>query len=654
MARGDAVSRVLARYKGRKAQSGKGWLLFCPAHDDKSEPSLHLSQGYRGAILKCFAGCETAAVVAALGLEEHALFDDDGERASPSPGGGRPRSRQAVDPEEDRVSVARLAKRFALPEDHLRALGLRQVQRSVAIPYRAEDGSELFARRRVRMTGGRKILQPAGTRPVPYGLERLPALRDQPDGRRGLILVEGESDCWCLWLHGFPALGIPGASLVRCLEAGHLAGVEELFVVQEPGAGGENFVAGLATHLREELGFRGPVRVVAVPDHKDPAELHASDPDAFKAAFREACRHAAPIESAIGLDDLVVRLDQVERRTVTFLWAPRIPIGKLTILAGKPGQGKSFVTHAIVCSLTSGSPLPGEAERREPCDVLLFAAEDDASDTLRPRLEDNGADLRRVHLFDLSRRAFSFGDAHFTTLEMLIQRIRPKLVIFDPIVSFMGTRVDINRQNEVRSVLQPLIEIAKRHQVAILVVAHATKGSPSAAIDQIMGSVDFSAAVRSAMIAYPDPKKLPHEEGGVLTHAKTNVSRRGESLRYVIDGTRFFWRGTTQLSADDLASMSAGSGVERGALEEARRYLESELGDGPRRARELQAGARSQGISPTTLARARFALGVLTRREGFQGPFEWYLPGVEERTRLDAERGRKWTGSELESDDAPV
>lgn len=649
---GDALARFWGRYKGEKKKSGDGWMVRCPAHDD-GDPSLHVSQGIRGVVLRCFTGCDTSNIVAALDMKEEELFDDAGEAK-------RPPARGYHD-ENESVSIKKLAGRFGLGVDDLKGFGLRQHGSDVLIPYRGLDGEELFARRRVRMSGKKKVMQPAGVPLVPYGLERLKALLEKPVGKRGLVLVEGESDCWVLWKAGISALGIPGASASKKLEKEHVAGVEQIFIVQEPGDAGDLFVAGLGQHLRENLDFHLPIVVVKMPKGvKDPAELNAADPAGFELAFKTAAVKGKSIEGAVKLDDLVIRLDQVERRAITFLWEPWIPMRKISILAGKPGIGKSYILQAIATHVTNGSPLPGQTGRNEPANVLIFAAEDDASDTLRPRLEDMGADIGRVLVFDLERSSFTFGDENFTMLEMLIERFRPKLVIFDPVVSFMGKRVDINRQNEVRGAIGPLIPIAMRHDVAIVIIAHAKKGTEAAAIDLMMGSVDFSAAVRSAMVAFPDPLLRPGQgEGGILTHAKTNVSRKGGSIRYSIDGTRFAWGAKVDMSADDLATMAAGNVQERGALKEAVAFLEQFLASGPMPANDVRVEAKARGISMTTVTRARWTLNVLTNKSGFQGAYTWSLPtddGGQSMRQTDRDVARKktipfWQKDKFDEDD---
>lgn len=653
MAEGDAVARVLARCaQSPRSGSGEGTLVVCPGHEDKT-PSLHVSQGRKGAILNCFGGCATESIVDKLGLAMADLFDDAGRNGHRPP--ERPKSRVAATAGREVVSLRTLADHFQLPQEHLEAIGLRQVGGAVAVPYIGEDGAETHHKLRTAITGKPKYLHPkgwkeSGGKSTPYGLDHLPDVRRQKSP--ALIIVEGESDCWVLWHKGYPAIGIPGASAVDVLEARHVEKIGDVFIVQEPGEAGEKFAQKLSARLQDSLGYSGSVKVVRMPSGlKDPASLWLDDPAKFDARFRKCCLQAVPV-SAQDLDEYILSLDQVERREVRFLWHPYIPLGKLTILAGKPGQGKSYATTGgLIAALSVGATLPGGGLVGGAATSLVFSAEDDPAEVLRPRIEDNGGDLSRVKVFKVEK-GFTFGDASFGLLEQLIVRLKPRLVVFDPLVSFMGGKINIHKQNEVRQALQPLINIAQKHDVAILIVAHVTKGSPTAAIDQIMGSVDFSAAVRSALIAYPDPDKRADEEGGIIAHAKHNLTKGGPSLRYVIEGNRFMWRGTTDASAQDLATSTGAPKDEKTALAEAIRILRAELAGGPKLAREVLRACKEAGIaSTTTVARARWAIPVLVRKRGYQGSFEWYLPTAEERAAHDADQGAKREpGEDLEED----
>ncbi len=263
------IERILNLLHGVRF-CGDGWTARCPAHEDH-ENSLSIGVGDDDRVLlHCFAGCSVEQIVHALGLEMRDLFP---EQQSPSAGNGSPGP----------ITVEDLAADKALPVEFLRQLGLAERDDGVVIPYRLTDGSAA-PRQRLRTTlvakDGSLWLFGKG-KPVPYGLDRLGDARSSGY----LVVVEGESDCWTLWHHDFPALGIPGADMCAKLEAAHVHGLPRLIVVREPGKSGDTFTKGMAKRLRQ-IGWTGEALVVACGDFKDPNDLHRADPDGFKAAFQ--------------------------------------------------------------------------------------------------------------------------------------------------------------------------------------------------------------------------------------------------------------------------------------------------------------------------------------------------------------------------------
>ena len=245
-----------------------GWSARCPAHDDHRN-SLAVGEGEDGKILlTCFAGCTVDQIVKALGLTMPQLFPH---------------------PVRPRLTVEALAFDKRLPGAFLRSLGVRDAEHGVEIPYLDLDGNVACLRRRTALSAGAGSSWPSGTKPVPYGLDRLGDA--QAEGQ--LVLVEGESDCWTLWHHGFAALGIPGCMLAGKLEAAHLEGLERVYVLVEPDAGGASFLDGVSRRLGA-LGYGGGTLAVTLAGAKDPNDLHRRDPDAFVEAFRHALEGATP------------------------------------------------------------------------------------------------------------------------------------------------------------------------------------------------------------------------------------------------------------------------------------------------------------------------------------------------------------------------
>lgn len=275
---GRLVEHVLERLVGVKPHAG-GWTAHCPVHDDHCN-SLSIGEGSDGRVLlKCFAGCAVDAIVRAMAMEVKDLFPAS-------------TTSSRVEAPSQPITVADLAENKAIPLDFLRSLGLEDRHDGVVIPYRLEDGSSATRRRlRIALTAKEGSLWLFGKgKPVPYGLDRLTEAR----AAGYLVLVEGESDSWTLWYHGFPALGIPGADMTAKVEASHLAGIERLFVIREPGKSGDTFTRGIARRLRE-LNWNGQALVVVCGAAKDPNDLHRADDAGFKAAFQAVLDAAVPL-----------------------------------------------------------------------------------------------------------------------------------------------------------------------------------------------------------------------------------------------------------------------------------------------------------------------------------------------------------------------
>ena len=192
-------------------------------------------------------------------------------------------------------------------------------------------------------------------------------------------------------------------------------------------------------------------------------------------------------------------LDALQDTNADTVWHPYIPRGKLTLLEGDPGQGKSWITLAIATALSVGRGLPGEDETTTPSSILVMTAEDGLGDTVRPRLDSMGADVTRVYACE---NVEPFDEEGLNLLEKRADDLRPDLIVVDPLVAYIGAGVDIHRANETRAVLARLAEIADQTQSAILAVRHLNKSSGGKAIYRGLGSIDFTAAVRSVLLAY--------------------------------------------------------------------------------------------------------------------------------------------------------
>lgn len=304
-------------------------------------------------------------------------------------------------------------------------------------------------------------------------------------------------------------------------------------------------------------------------------------------------------------------LKDVTPEEVSYLWRPYIPLGKLTLIEGDPGLGKSWLTLAIAAAVSRGEGLPGES-KRAPETVLLLTAEDGLSDTVRPRFDKLDANLERLHAID---GYVVLDDEGLCKLKEHFADIKPALCIIDPLVSYIGPSIDINKANQVRAYTAKLADLAKKHSCAIVAVRHLTKSAREKAIYRGLGSIDFTAASRSVLHVAISPDD---EHTRVVAHAKCNYSLPGRSLTYTLNNGFFAWTGTTHFSAQDLCEPPPDRDA-RTRLSEAEDFLQQTLASGPVSAKEIFPDAKAQGISERTLKRAKRKLNVHSRK----GPEEW-------------------------------
>ena len=331
-------------------------------------------------------------------------------------------------------------------------------------------------------------------------------------------------------------------------------------------------------------------------------------------------------------DDLVLVAD-VDREQVTWLWPGRIPRGKLVVLDGDPGVGKSTLTLTIAAKVSTGSPFPDGAWP-ECGDVILLSAEDDIADTIRPRLEAAGADLNRcwvlpdVHPEGEPPRPPELP-ADLFLLEDLVKSKAAALVVVDPLMAFLAGQVDSHRDQDVRRVLASMAYMAARTGAAVLIVRHMRKGAGSA-LDKGSGSIGIIGAARAGLLVAPDPE----DEGRrILAMTKSNLAKMPEALAYrlvndeLYGAARVVWDGASRHTANDLVRARVDED-EAPALTEAARVLKEILADGPLPAGNVKRMAAAAGVAERTLHRARHALGVTARRQGW-GPgahYEWSMP----------------------------
>jgi RecA-family ATPase len=324
-------------------------------------------------------------------------------------------------------------------------------------------------------------------------------------------------------------------------------------------------------------------------------------------------------------EPLIITMDQIKAEKVDWLWKNRIPIGRLTMLDGDPGSGKSTLSLVIASAVSRGLPLPFGEKPKAAANVLLMSCEDGYSDTIRPRLDSAGADVSRIVIPNPGRGlATTMLNASF--IEQAVKIAGPALVIVDPIVAFARGK-NTDKANEVRELLSPLMSIAERHALACLVIRHFTKQVDARAMYRGAGSVDFMAACRSAFIIVESDEEPTMR---VLAQVKNSLGPKSPSLGFYIDEKGFRWGREVDTDAEGLltASRSDTRRKERAQLEAAQRFLEETLSNGPMASNELISKAQEAGISKSTIWRAKDELGIKASKErgNLAGKWLWELP----------------------------
>jgi len=343
---------------------------------------------------------------------------------------------------------------------------------------------------------------------------------------------------------------------------------------------------------------------------------------------------AHPAERAI-----ITHLIDVEREKIRWLWRGRIPLGKISLIDGDPGLGKSVLTLNIAARMTRGDVMPDgtQSDLDGPADVLLLTAEDGMADTVRPRLDVNGADVGLVHALVGVRRLALGADEEpgrdpphlkdLAALEEAITRHNCKLVIIDPLMAYLPDGIDAHRDQEIRRVLAPIADLAQRTSAAILVIRHLNKSSTSNALYRGGGSIGIVGAVRSALLVAKDPDD---ETGAtrVLVSQKCNLAAPPPALKYTVeadgknDPPRIEWHGESAHTAASLLAQPE-RGEEKTATSDARAFLQELLKPAPMAVKEIQQQARAAGISWRTVGRAKALEGVRSSRAGFSAEAGW-------------------------------
>lgn len=454
-----------------------------------------------------------------------------------------------------------------------------------------------------------------------YRSELLPMARQT---NQTVYVVEGEKDVNTLVGEGVVAVcGVGGAGSWLPSYSDQLAGLDVIVVADndEPGRAHGRHVA----HALD--GKASSIFLVEPSFGKDVT-------DQLKAGYGLATLIPLPVDETLGIH----RADQIQEREIEWLWPGYFPSGKMVIIEGDPGDGKSVMSCDLAARFSTGARLPDGSRCTEgPIEIVMVSAEDDPNDTIKPRLRVAGADLTKIHLItegSIPGQPFDLG-RDVGALEHFVRGHNVKIVFIDPLMAFMPAGVNTNSDHEVRRALHPLIRMSMRTGCTLVVIRHLTKGRTKA-ITAGGGSIAFIGAARVGFLVGPHPED---DSKRVLSCVKINVGEKPPTLGYVVKPDRFnptlprlTWDDEPlTVSAQEILDHDDDSGEGKGAKDDAREWLDEELRIAPsgKSWKEIVGAGRVDGHSEATLRRIRNSVARAERnpptKDGWQrvGTF-WY------------------------------
>jgi putative DNA primase/helicase len=572
---------------------------------------------------------------------------------SPKPGSnGSGRSAPAHRARANASGAKKAPPLYPRPEAAIAAAGKQAGGSFVsAWTYRHPDGTEALRVVRFALAGGDKAYRPVhpaegGWRigdpsgPLPlYRVNELPA--------DGMIWVfEGEKAAEAARAIGLAATtSAHGSAATDKSDWTPLAG-RQVCILPDADEAGRKYAQAVAMKAAK-LDPPAQVKIVelpGLPPGGDVVEFIESrdgrSSDELRGEIITLADAAKLIDPSSLVGGIVTRcLADVETEEIEWVWPGRFALGKLSLIGGVPGVGKSFLTLYIAAAVTRGWKWPDGRGEAPPGDVLIANAEDGAADTIKPRLEAMGADLRRVHVLDgimrlgsdgkLAERGFTLADVRDLGDE-LKRRPGIRMVVIDPVSAFLAD-ADEHRNGEVRALLKPLARLAERYGVAIILVTHLSKSGGANSVHRMIGSVAFAGAVRSVWMVAKDSQNPTRR---LLLLAKSNIAADEGGLAYsIINGVVVWEPEPVLMSADDALAVENGNGSESAkpgpqpqARQAAEDWLAGVLAGGAVEVVKLKAEAADAGMGWRTVHRAGDELGVIREKNEFNGGWQWRLP----------------------------
>lgn len=317
----------------------------------------------------------------------------------------------------------------------------------------------------------------------------------------------------------------------------------------------------------------------------------------------------------------IIKASTVETKEIEWLWYPYIPYGKVTVIQGDSGDGKSTFVLKLAAMLSQGEPMPfTDGNGQEPINVIYQSSEDDADDTIVPRFERAGGNTDKLLFISEKEEYLSFSDERIITA---IKETGARLVVLDPLSAYVGENTNINAANEVRRQFRPLIEVAKEQHCAILIVHHMNKAAGQKAINRSVGSVDVVAAARSVLLVARTDKEHPDER--ILAQVKCNVGPTGNAIIFSVGEKGIEWIEETSKTADEvLGNIFSSMGRPDAQMQTAKDILSEIVTDTPIAQREVMLRCEQAGISASTAKKAKALLGLKSVKQS--NAWFWFKP----------------------------
>ncbi len=322
----------------------------------------------------------------------------------------------------------------------------------------------------------------------------------------------------------------------------------------------------------------------------------------------------------------VIRASEITPKEIKWLWYPYIPFGKVTLLQGDPGDGKSKLMLALSAILSQGKPLPftDESEAHEPMTIIYQTTEDDADDTVVPRFTASDGDRDRLIFISEKKKNLTFGD---NRIREAIGKFKAGLLILDPLSSYIGDSCSLNAANETRAAFNHLITVARDTGCAIVIIAHMNKSRETSPLYRTSGSIDIAGSVRSILaIARTKNQEKPSER--VMVQVKSNLAPTGSAILFEVNENGVDFLDELDLTAEQaLSALLPKQGRPCEKLDAATDFIRSMLKDGRMLANDCEMKLEAAGFKKSTVKKAKKNAGVFSEKEGFV--WYWSLPAVD-------------------------